>query len=756
MVADKNNEPIDVEAADASSSSESKSEQKNSPPPAVTDTEPKKSPPPAAIEKSPAVKDEPSSANKSMKDEMEDTLVGTTIVGRYDVQQCLSKQPSSSLYKARHLLMDRAVTIRLLTATDIQSVKRFQVEAKVASSLNHPNIITVLDFGVSNGRPYLVTDYLQGKTLAELLRQHGQLSVSRTLDIFSQVCDAVTYAHKQDLLIRCLKPSQIFVFDTPDLKDFVKVVEFGISERLLEDGEEVKNLANKGVVNGDPRYLSPESVLAVKLDAKSDVFTVGCLMYETLVGRTPCDGKTAHEVMHRQLTKVPQAVREASGNKNISEAVERIVMRAIEKDPDQRYPSMEAMWTDIEVCKHGANQLRLSQKKKPAPKTDPALKKKRVMRVLGLSLSLFLGVALGIAIEPFKESVLNPQQKKGPDRTSWQDLNHRGEEAFHRGEYKEAESLFGQALAKSGGFEPDDPRIAETLNNLGNLYFNLDLYTEAENAIKRALAIREKVQGPNGELVADSLNDLGMIYLTEGKTSEAKSLIERALAIRQKILKPDDEDIASSLQSMASVNHKEGKLKDSMAALKRALYIRKRALGAQHLDVATTYNSLGVQHQMAGQKGEAKICYEHARDIIAKLYGDNHPAMADCLVGIATLEFVDNNFSKSEEDFNKALEIREAALGEDSFRVAEVLSCLAILKEQTGKSKDAEDLLRRAIAIDEQAVGASNPETLRASNNLLRILKKTGQRDEAKQLERNIAQMKKSGQTKPALPVRLN
>lgn len=744
MASDKNNEPIDVGALDASSSSESKPEIE-------------KTPPPAAVDKLPAVKDEPSAANKSLKDEMEDTLVGTTIVGRYDVQQCLSKQPSSSLYKARHLLMDRAVAIRLLTATDIQSVKRFQVEAKIASSLNHPNIITVLDFGVSNGRPYLVTDYLEGKTLAELLKQSGQLSVSRTLDIFSQVCDAVTYAHKQDLLIRCLKPSQIFVYDTPDLKDFVKVVEFGISERLLEDGEEVKNLANKGVVNGDPHYLSPESVLAVKLDAKSDVFTVGCLMYEALVGRPPCDGKTAQEVMHRQLTKVPQAVREASGNKEISEAVERVVMRAIEKDPDQRYPSMEAMWTDIEVCKHGANQLRLSQKKKSAPsKTDPALKKKRAMRVLGLSLSLFLGVALGIAIEPFKESVLNPQQKKGPDRTSWQDLNRQGEEAFHRGDYKEAESLFGQALAKSGGFEPEDPRIAETLNNLGNLYFNLDLYTEAENAIKRALAIREKVQGPHGELVADSLNDLGMIYLTEGKTVEAKSLIERALAIRQKILKPDDEDIASSLQSMASVNHKEGKLKDSMAALKRALYIRKRALGAEHLDVATTYNSLGVQHQMAGQKGEAKICYEHAREIIAKLYGDNHPAMADCLVGIATLEFVDNNFRKSEEDFNKALEIREAALGADSFRVAEVLSCLAILKEQTGKSKDAEDLLRRAIAIDEQAVGASNPETLRASNNLVRILRKTGQRDEAKQLERTIVQMKKSGQTKPALPVRSN
>ncbi len=723
MAADKNNEPVDMDELDASPSTDSA--------PALKGNQ-------AALKNT-----GPSVSNKSMKDEMEDTLVGTTVVGRYEIQQCLSKQPSSSLYKARHLLMDRSVAIRLLTATDIQSVKRFQVEAKVASSLNHPNIITVLDFGVSNGRPYLVTDYLEGKTLAELLKAHGKLPVDRALDIFTQVCDAVTYAHKQDMLVRCLKPSQIFVFDTPEVRDFVKLVEFGISEKLLEDGEEVKNLANTGVVNGDPHYLSPESCLSVKLDAKSDVFTVGCLMYETLVGRPPSEGKSAHEVMHRQLTKVPQAVREASGALEIPEAVERIVMRAIEKDPDQRYPSMEAMWTDIEVCKHGANQLRLSLKKKSdKPKTDPAVTKKRVMRVLGLSISLFLGVALGIAIEPFKESVL-PPPKTAPDRASWQDLNRQGEEAFHRGDYKEAEAQFGQALARAGGFEPDDARLAETLNNLGNLYFNLDLYPEAENAIKRALAIREKAGGPDGLLVADSLNDLGMIYLTEGKMNDAKPLIERALAIREKGLKADDEDIASSLQNMASLYHKEGKLKESMAALKRALYIRKRALGPEHLDVATTYNSLGVQHQMLGENGEAKQCYEHAREIIDKLYGDQHPSMADCLVGIATLEFIEDKYSQSENDFNKALTIREAALGDESFRVAEVLSCLAILKEQTGKVKESEDLLRRAIAIDEQAVGTNNAETIRVRNNLVRVLKKAGKRDEARRMERQFMQTKK-------------
>ncbi|MBX9948113.1 MAG: serine/threonine-protein kinase [Candidatus Obscuribacterales bacterium] len=737
MAAEKNNEPSDVEEIDANPSAA------GAPESTATAAEPKA---PALDVKSLAPSDdEPSSANKSMKDEMEDTLVGTTVVGRYEVQQCLSKQPASSLYKARHLLMDRPVAIRLLTATDIQSLKRFQVEAKVASSLNHPNIITVLDFGVSNGRPYLVTDYLEGKTLADLLKQHGKLSYARTLDIFSQVCDAVTYAHKQDLLIRCLKPSQIFVYDTPDYKDFVKVVEFGISERYLEDGEEVRNLANKAVINGDPHYLSPEAVLSVKLDAKSDVFTIGCVMYEALVGRPPSQGKSAHEVMHRQLTKVPQAVREASGCGDIPEAVERVVMRAIEKDPDQRFPSMEALWTDIEVYKHGANQLKRSQQKRGhSSARDPALTKKRILRVLGLSISLFLGVVLGLAIEPLKESLFLGQQKKGPERTSWQEFNQKGEEAFHSGNYHEAEALFGQALAKSGGFEPDDPRIAETLNNLGNLYFNLDLYPEAENAIKRALAIREKAGGPNSLTVADSLNDLGMIYLTEGKTQEAKKLIQRALGIREKALKPDEEDIASSMQAMASIYHKEGKLKDSMAALKRALYIRKRALGTEHLDVATTYNSLGIQHQMAGENDDARQCYEHAKQIIEELYGDTHPAMADSLVGIATLDFVEGNTNRSEQEFNKALDVRETALGDESFRVAEVLSCLAILKEQTGKLKEAEDLLRRAIAIDEQAVGANNPETLRVNNNLVRILKKLGKKEEARRLEKRVVQGKKA------------
>ncbi|MBC7998146.1 MAG: serine/threonine protein kinase [Leptolyngbya sp.] len=693
----------------------------------------------------------------SGKDDAEDSLIGTVMVGRYEVIQRLSKSPASSLYKARHLLMDRAVAIRILTAADIQSVKRFQIEAKIGSSLNHPNIITVLDFGVSAGRPYIVTDYLEGRNLAELLQQTGKLSVQRALALISQICDAVTYAHKQDLLLRCLKPSQVLVLDTPDRKDFVRIVEFGISERFLVDGSEVNNLANKGIIYGDPRYISPEACLAVKLDARSDVYSVGCVLYEALVGRAPCEGLSAHETMHRHITKVPQAVREASGNLEIPEGVERAIMRSIEKDPDQRYPSMEAFWTDIQVYKHGAQQALNLNRKKPSNRTaNPKQSRKQAMRVLGLSVCLFLGVLLGLALEPVKESFFAPAAKPQSERSSWQDLNRQGEEAFQKGDYREAESLFGLALAKTGGFETDDPRIAETLNNLGNLYFNLDLFSEAENAIKRALSIREK-RDARGADTAASMNDLGMIYLIEGKILEAKPLIEKSLSIRQSSGEPDDEDVATGLQGMASLYHKEGKLKDALAALKKALYIRKRNLGNDHPDVATTYNSLGNQHQLAGEMGEARQCYEHARTIVAKHFGEAHPAMADSLVGLGTLDFLEENLKSADVNFKRALKIREDALGDESFRVAEVLSCLAILKERSGLYKLAEDNYRRAIAINEQAVGASNSETLRAYNNLIRVLRKSGKRDEARRIERRLQQLEKDVPTipttaKPAVP----
>lgn len=681
--------------------------------------------------------------NAPGKEDAEDSLIGTIMVGRYEILQRLSKTPASCLYKARHLLMDRFVAIRILTATDIQSVKRFQVEAKIASSLNHPNIITVLDFGVSEGRPYIVTDYLEGSNLAELLKLNGKLSVRKALDLISQICDAVTYAHKQDLLLRGLKPSQIKVIDTPDLKNFVRIVEFGISERFLVDGKEVNNLANKGIIYGDPRYLSPESCLAVKLDARSDVYSVGCVLYEALVGKAPCQGNSPHETMHRHVTKVPQAVRDASGNFEIPEGVERAIMRSIEKDPDQRYPSMEAFWTDIEVYKHGAQQaLNLNRKKLSEKKPNPEQTRRRTLRVLGLSVCLFLGVLLGLAVEPFKEKFFASANKQQSERSSWQDLNRQGEEAFQRGDFRDAESLFGLALAKTGGFESDDPRIAETLNNLGNLYFNLDLFSEAENAIKRALLIRERHDARSSDTAA-SLNDLGMIYLTEGKVSEARPLMERSLSIRESSHKPDDEDVATSLQGMASLYHKEGKLKDAMAALNKALYIRKRTLGADHPDVATTYNSLGVQHQLAGEIGEARQCYEHARAIVSKHFGEAHPAMADSLVGLGTLDFLDENLKSADMNFKRALKIREDALGDESFRVAEVLSCLAILKERSGLYKLAEDNYRRAIAIDEQAVGATNSLTLRAYNNLIRVLRKSGKRDEARRIERKVQQLEK-------------
>lgn len=672
-----------------------------------------------------------------LEEEDLDPLIGTVIVGRYEIVSRLSKSPTSAVYKANHLLMDRPVALRLLVASDIQSVKRFQIEAKIASNLDHTNIVTVHDFGVSQGRPFLTCDFLEGKSLADLISERGQISASLILDIFTQVCDALNYVHKQDLLCRFLKPTKIMLTETSELADIVKLCDFGISERLIVDGKEVNNLANSGILYADPNYMSPEFCLAVKLDARSDVYSLGCVMYEALTGAPPFDDSSPARIMHKQVTKEPPPI----DRPDVPEQLLKVVSRALEKDPDRRYRTIESMWTELEVVKHG-----IMQKEGRVPRQLDAARARqahqdkgesKVRKMASFAGLVLIGVLIGLSATQLK-SLAPSAVKSGDQKRGWQELNKEGEEAFERGHYQESERLLGRALAKAGGFDPDDPRTATTLNNLGALYFTMDLYPEAENALRKALSIRERTLGIDNLDVAATLDDLSMVLLVQGRTKEAEPMVKRAYEIRKKVLKPDHEDIAQSLQVMASLYHRQGRLKDAMAALKRALFIRKHALGTQHPDVATTYNSLGMQHQLAGNYGEARACYDRANEIGVTVYGEEHPIVADSLVGLGTVDFIEGKYASAHENFTKALQIRETVLGRDSFRVGEVLSCLGILDERQGRLSSAESNLRRAVEIYENALGPNSAELSRSVKNLARVLRREGKRREAQALDKRL------------------
>jgi serine/threonine protein kinase/tetratricopeptide (TPR) repeat protein len=304
----------------------------------------------------------------------EDPLVGNILADRFEVLAKLGEGGMSAVYKARHMLMDRIVAIKLLFASDIQSLKRFQLEAKLACNLNHINIVSVFDFGVSNkGQPYLVMDYLEGRSLGDCVKVDGPMHLDRALGIFTQACDALTYAHKRDVIHRDLKPSNFMLVLDDNYSELLKVVDFGIAKQMSFEDAAGQGLTKTGEVFGSPLYMAPEQCLGRRLDARADIYSMGCVMYEVLTGTPPLVGVNALDTLHKHINEDPLPFAITNPRcANLPPMLERLVFKALARDVDQRYQSMLELWTDLEVLRHAAKSSSGRQGPVPVPQVSPS------------------------------------------------------------------------------------------------------------------------------------------------------------------------------------------------------------------------------------------------------------------------------------------------------------------------------------------------------------------------------------------------
>ena len=294
-----------------------------------------------------------------------DPLIGTKLAGKYEILSLLGTGGMGVVYKGRQDIMDRIVAIKMLQShflNDSANVKRFQQEGRATCKLNHPHIITVYDFGISqqSGQPFIVMDYLQGVPLSDVIKQEGQVSVDRAVKIFIQAAEALGHAHKQGVVHRDLKPSNIVLINYDGDKDFVKVVDFGVAQ-LMEDtsGEGRQRLTQMGEVCGSPVYMSPEQCQGVHLDSRSDIYSMGVVMFETLTNRLPLLGKTMVETMRRHIEETPPPFSKVRPDLYIPERVEQVILKAMAKSPDDRFQSMEQLAKELELAipKPGRSQV---------------------------------------------------------------------------------------------------------------------------------------------------------------------------------------------------------------------------------------------------------------------------------------------------------------------------------------------------------------------------------------------------------------
>ena len=268
-------------------------------------------------------------------------IIGQTLDDKYQIEERLGSGGMGVVYRARHVQMDRPVAIKVLRQQLVQDEAarvRFQIEARTAVLLRHPNALKVTDFGqTSEGFVYIVMELLEGRTLREILSREGPIETARAISIVLQASDAVAAAHNAGIIHRDLKPSNILVTQSADQPAAVKVLDFGIAKlatNQLDDDEDVTSMAQRSSVIGTPRYMAPEQSNGAELSAAADVYSLGVILYEMLTGMAPFTGSTPAEIAQKHTNDPPHSPREIVPA--IPEDVQRVVLHALEKQPADR------------------------------------------------------------------------------------------------------------------------------------------------------------------------------------------------------------------------------------------------------------------------------------------------------------------------------------------------------------------------------------------------------------------------------------
>jgi serine/threonine protein kinase len=261
---------------------------------------------------------------------------GVLVSGRYEIISHLGCGGMGTVYKARHVEIDRVVAVKFLHpryASSLAAVKRFQREARLISALSHKNILTVYGFGEFEGVVYLAMEFVHGQSLGQIIKDNGPMQVNQALPLLLQICDAMSHAHSSEILHRDLKPDNVIVSVESDTRS-VRVLDFGLAKFL--GGMDTQRLTRTGEVVGDPRYMSPEQCQGQELDGRSDMYSFGCLMYELFTGKVPFDDDDVTAVMHKHLSTDPKSFSICLG---LPAAIEAITFTAMAKDRRDRYES---------------------------------------------------------------------------------------------------------------------------------------------------------------------------------------------------------------------------------------------------------------------------------------------------------------------------------------------------------------------------------------------------------------------------------
>ncbi len=606
----------------------------------------------------------------------------------------------------------RRVALKLIKAgmDTREVVARFESERQALALMDHPAIAKVFDAGsTSQGRPYFAMEYVTGVPITTYCDRH-KLTTQERLELFMHVCEGVQHAHQKAIIHRDLKPSNILVTEV-DGKAVPKIIDFGVAKAISQPLTKYTLLTRAGSIVGTPEYMSPEQAESAgqDIDTRTDVYSLGVILYELLVGALPLDLRTLsfadilrklrEEDARRPSTKLRMLGEQSSVSaRNRSTEVkaltrqlrgdlDAITLKSLEKERSRRYSSPSELAGDIE--RYLRNEVVAAR---PASFGYRARKYIRRHRLgVGLAGGLVLLLAIFTIVQAIELRRITRERDRADRVTNFMTSMFKiSSPSEARGNKVTAREILDKASKDIGAGLANDPELqAQMMDIMGTVYFGLGLYPRADSLFARAVEIRRRVLGAEHPDTLRSMSSLANTLWSEGRYAEAEKLEREALGIQRRVLGPEHPDTLTSINNLANILDDQGHYAEAEKLNRQVVDIRRHMLGPEHRDTLNSMNDLGNVLQREGRLQEAESLQRQLLDIRRRVLGQDDP---DTLIS---------------------------------------MSNLGNILQSSGQYEQAEKVLREAQPVAARIVGVEHPIWASITYNLACIAARRGQRDEA-------------------------
>lgn len=636
-----------------------------------------------------------------------DPLIGKVFAERYEIESVLGLGGMSIVYKARHRLMDRVVAIKMLHGnikSDHLSLERFRLEAQAASSLNHQNIITVYDFGVTpQSEAFFVMDFLDGESLSECLERKTKLPWERAIAIFKQICDGLGAAHKKGIIHRDMKPANVVLIKQDEGFEQVKLVDFGIAKLLPSSGKAQQSLTKTGEVFGSPIYMSPEQCLGKDVDRHSDIYALGCLMYETLTGVPPHLGPTFLDTLNKHVGEQAKPIRELVPEAKVPPELEKIVEKCLAKKPEERFDTAEEirdhlsaltlMLNDIGNKKRAAVSGPMStlsdtptMAQAAAECTPPNPVWKIVAGVASLSIAGLLAVLFLFPGPP--EDRGTPMNKMVWNIAMWV-----GSMQLQNGDYPGAERSYNSAVAATSNFSDSNQRLEATLKR------KADLYSKWEGHAESLEKMNLEVTKVEDQRIREEYKRQMINLMALDKVTGDSSVAHTNEQLKAQADVPSIIGTASKLYGRRMYN-------EQVEYLQKALSIEKKLLGDNTPPIARIETNLTDALIATRRFGEVRPLLLSALDIRKANSKAEPTEYVRALGRLGQFDLDQSSMTLAETELAEALRLSKEYKVDPELQIL-CLRSYADLLRQTNRAQDAKKYLKEAEGLQGKVHGDS-------------------------------------------------